>query len=121
LHRQLANDIWWLVWGIWLVAIIERSKIDDPKKPWFDLFRICFELVSAFAGIGLSMGTPNNNYSFSGECGPLSKFVIMVIMLRGRHRGLPLALDRSSMSCSIINFFSKACAHLPPFRSHASN
>ena len=52
-------DIWWLVWGIWLVAIIERSKIVDPEKPWFDLFRISFELVSAFGGIGLSMGTPN--------------------------------------------------------------
>jgi Trk-type K+ transport system membrane component len=61
-------DIWWLVWGIWLVAIIERPKIDDPEKPWFDLFRICFELVSAFGGIGLSMGTPNACSKFSSCC-----------------------------------------------------
>lgn len=50
------------MWGIWLVAIIERKKIDDPDKPWFDLFRICFELVSAFGGIGLSLGTPLVRY-----------------------------------------------------------
>ena len=56
------TDIWWLVWGIFLVAIIERKKIDDPDKPWFDLFRICFELVSAFGGIGLSLGTPRVRY-----------------------------------------------------------
>lgn len=94
-RRQLAIDLWWLIIGIWLVCIIERTNIMDPEKPWFDVFRICFELVSAFAGIGLSMGTPNNNYSFSGEFSPLSKLVVIVIMVRGRHRGLPSAVDRS--------------------------
>jgi len=95
LRRQLALDLWWLIIGVWLVCIVERTNMMDPGKPWFDLFRICFELVSAFAGIGLSMGTPNNNYSFSGEFSPLAKLVVIVIMLRGRHRGLPSAVDRS--------------------------
>lgn len=31
--------------------------MDDNKK-WFDLFRIIFELVSAFGGIGLTLGVP---------------------------------------------------------------
>ncbi|KAF8301443.1 TrkH-domain-containing protein [Clavulina sp. PMI_390] len=94
-HLHLLHvDIWWLVWGIFLVAIIERGKMMDPDLPWFDLFRLTFELVSAFSGIGLSLGTPNNNYSFSGECGPLSKVVIMVLMLRGRHRESPSHSDR---------------------------
>lgn len=28
-------------------------------KKWFDMFRVLFELVSAFGGIGLSLGFPS--------------------------------------------------------------
>jgi Trk-type K+ transport system membrane component len=31
----------------------------------------------------------------SGHYKPLSKFVICAMMIRGRHRGLPYALDRA--------------------------
>jgi Trk-type K+ transport system membrane component len=31
----------------------------------------------------------------SGRYKPLSKFVICAMMIRGRHRGLPYALDRA--------------------------
>ncbi|OCH94151.1 TrkH-domain-containing protein [Obba rivulosa] len=96
LRRQVAFDIWWLVCAIFLVCIIERGKImDDVNAPWFNVFTIIFELVSAFGGIGLSLGIPTQNYSFSGAFGPLSKLVVIVIMIRGRHRGLPFAIDRA--------------------------
>ncbi|TFK88517.1 TrkH-domain-containing protein [Polyporus arcularius HHB13444] len=96
LRRQVAFDIWWLVWAIFLICIIERTKImDDANAPWFNLFRIVFELVSAFGGIGLTLGIPTENFSFSGAFGPLSKLVVIVIMVRGRHRGLPVAIDRA--------------------------
>ncbi|KAK7687989.1 hypothetical protein QCA50_008359 [Cerrena zonata] len=98
LRRQVAYDIWWLVWGIFLICIIERTKIlDEDNAPWFNVFRIVFELVSAFGGIGLTLGIPTENFSFSGSFGPLSKLVVIVIMLRGRHRGLPVAVDRAIM------------------------
>jgi Trk-type K+ transport system membrane component len=67
----------------------------DEGMKWFDMFRLLFELVSAFGGIGISLGVPYDNYSFSGGLRPLSKIVIMVIMVRGRHRGLPVAIDRA--------------------------
>jgi Trk-type K+ transport system membrane component len=51
-------DIWWLVWGIFLVSIIERHNLLDDSKKWFDMFHVIFELVSAFGGIGLSLGFP---------------------------------------------------------------
>ncbi|RPD81556.1 TrkH-domain-containing protein [Lentinus tigrinus ALCF2SS1-7] len=96
LRRQVAFDIWWLVWAIFLICIIERTKImDDDNAPWFNLFRIVFELVSAFGGIGLTLGIPTENFAFSGAFGPLSKLVVIVIMVRGRHRGLPVAIDRA--------------------------
>ena len=57
-----------------------------------------FELVSAFGGIGLSLGVPFDNFAFSGSFKTLSKLVVIVIMVRGRHRGLPVAIDRASTS-----------------------
>lgn len=35
------------------------------------------------------------NYSLSGEMHTLSKLIVCAVMLRGRHRGLPVALDRA--------------------------
>ncbi|KAF4611734.1 hypothetical protein D9613_003643 [Agrocybe pediades] len=95
LRRQLSIDIWWLVWAIFLIAIIERKNLMDDTKKWFDLFRVLFELVSAFGGIGLSLGLPTDNFSFVGAMSPLSKLIVIVIMVRGRHRGLPVAVDRA--------------------------
>ncbi|KAJ7079638.1 potassium transporter [Mycena belliarum] len=95
LDRQMSIDIWWLVWGVFLVAVIERHNLLDEEKKWFDVFRIVFELVSAFGGIGLSLGFPSDNFSFSGALRPLSKLVIIVIMVRGRHRGLPVGVERA--------------------------
>lgn len=37
------------------------------------------------------------NYSLSGAFHRLSKLILCVVMIRGRHRGLPVALDRSVM------------------------
>ncbi|THU84824.1 cation transporter [Dendrothele bispora CBS 962.96] len=97
LRRQLSIDIWWLVWGVFLVAIIERRDIMDENLKWFDMFHILFEMVSAFGCIGLSLGLPTDNFSFSGALHPLSKLVVIVIMVRGRHRGLPVRVDRAIM------------------------
>jgi Trk-type K+ transport system membrane component len=99
LHNTGMIDIWWLIWAIFIVAIIERKNLLDDSKKWFDLFRVLFELVSAFGGIGLSLGFPSvcirpflgyqysfvavfaqDNFSFSGAMHPLSKLVIIVIM-----------------------------------------
>ena len=41
LRRQLSFDIWWLVWGIFVICIIERHKLmDDENAPWFNIFRL---------------------------------------------------------------------------------
>ena len=61
------SDIWWLIWGVFLIAIIERHNLLDDDLKWFDLFRILFELVSAFGGIGLSLGIPTVSPDVSSE------------------------------------------------------
>ncbi|ODO12037.1 hypothetical protein I350_00821 [Cryptococcus amylolentus CBS 6273] len=95
-RRQLAFDIWWLGFALWLVCIIERGHIDNDQE-WFNIFNIIFELVSAYGTVGLTVGLPYDNFSFSGSFRKLSKLVIIAVMLRGRHRGLPVAIDRAVM------------------------
>lgn len=56
-----------------------------------------FELVSAYGSIGLSIGLPNANYSTCGAFHPVSKLIVCLVMIRGRHRGLPVAIDRAVM------------------------
>jgi Trk-type K+ transport system membrane component len=58
-RKQLAFDIWPLALGIFLVCVLERKMLmDDTNAPWFNIFRVVFELVSAYATIGLSLGIP---------------------------------------------------------------
>jgi len=79
------------------VAIFERGKIWDPATKQFDLFGILFEIVSAYGSVGLSIGLSNANYSLSGAWSPPSKVVLCLVMVRGRSRGLPVAIDRAIM------------------------
>ncbi|KAF7428771.1 low affinity potassium transporter [Pleurotus ostreatus] len=95
-RMQLAFDMWWLVTAVFLVCIIERANLDAVENfGWFNIFNILFELVSAYGTVGLSLGIPTENYSFSGAFHPLSKLIVCAVMIRGRHRGLPVAIDRA--------------------------
>ncbi|KAJ3890076.1 cation transport protein-domain-containing protein [Lentinula edodes] len=97
-RKQLSFDMWWLGLALFLVCIIERPNLDDTSKAtWFNIFNIVFELTSAYGTVGLSLGIPTANYSFSGAFRPLSKLIVCLVMLRGRHRGLPVAIDRAVM------------------------
>ncbi|KAI9062394.1 hypothetical protein FKP32DRAFT_1593550 [Trametes sanguinea] len=97
-RKQLSFDMWWLGLALFLVCIIEKDGLEDnSNNDWFTIFTVVFELVSAYGTVGLSLGVPYANYSFSGALRPLSKLIICAVMLRGRHRGLPVAIDRAVM------------------------
>ncbi|KAI1383980.1 TrkH-domain-containing protein [Hypoxylon trugodes] len=94
IRGQLSHDLWWLVIAVLLISIIETKHfIEDPVT--FSVFNIVFEVVSAYGCVGISIGLPTANYSFSGGLFPGSKLVLAAVMIRGRHRGLPVALDRA--------------------------
>ncbi|EIN11405.1 TrkH-domain-containing protein [Punctularia strigosozonata HHB-11173 SS5] len=96
LRRQLSFDLWWLAAAMLIICIIERANIMDPSNDfWFNQFTVLFEIVSAYGTIGLSLGIPTENYSFSGALRTGSKLVLILVMLRGRHRDLPVAVDRA--------------------------
>ncbi|KAL2161768.1 hypothetical protein VTH06DRAFT_7552 [Thermothelomyces fergusii] len=77
-----------------LVTVMETSHtLEEPAA--FSLFNILFEVVSRCAINGISTGLPAASYSFSGCWHAGSKLVLILAMLHGRHRGLPVALDRA--------------------------
>ncbi|KAI6106532.1 hypothetical protein EDD16DRAFT_1523878 [Pisolithus croceorrhizus] len=59
------------------------------------------------SSVGLSLGVPNQNHSFSGSLRPLSKLVVALVMLLGRHSGLPVAIDRAVMLPSEFKIFEE--------------
>lgn len=94
IQGQLAHDIWWLVLAVLVITTIETSHfMADPVV--FSVFNIIFEVVSAYGTVGISVGIPTAAYSFSGAWRTGSKLVLCLVMLRGRHRGLPVALDHA--------------------------
>jgi len=94
LQKQLAYDIWFQFLAFFLVCVIERGRI-VRQDPGFSEFNILFEVTSAYGTVGLSTGVPGKDYSLCGSFASLSKVVLLFVMVRGRHRGLPFAIDRS--------------------------
>ncbi|KAI1632782.1 TrkH-domain-containing protein [Biscogniauxia mediterranea] len=91
---QLSHDVWWIALMLFLITLIEtQHSLTDPAT--YSVFTILFEIVSGYTNIGISIGLPDQSYSFSGGMYTGSKIVMILVMLRGRHRGLPIALDRA--------------------------
>jgi hypothetical protein len=95
LRRQLSFDLWFVFLGFFLIAIVEGNRLENTNEYSFSLFSVLFEIVSAYGTVGLSLGYPGINASFSAEFKTLSKLIIIAMQIRGRHRGLPYALDRA--------------------------
>ncbi|KAJ8610135.1 hypothetical protein MRB53_038742 [Persea americana] len=95
LRRQLSFDLWYIFFGFFIITIVEGTRLAAMDDPAFNMFSVLFEIVSAYGTVGLSLGYPTINASFSAEFHTLSKLVIVAMMIRGRHRGLPYALDRA--------------------------
>ncbi|KAL6155117.1 low affinity potassium transporter [Exserohilum turcicum] len=92
---QLSFDLWFVFLGFFFISIIEGPRLENTNEYAFSLFSVLFEIVSAYGTVGLSQGFPNTNTSFSAQFKPLSKLIIIAMQIRGRHRGLPYALDRA--------------------------
>jgi Trk-type K+ transport system membrane component len=65
------------------------SKYPEIINLWY----IIFEVVSAYGNVGLSLNEPSKNRSLSGSFGFVGKLTIVLIMMLGKHRGLPKEQD----------------------------
>lgn len=94
LRGQLAHDIWWIVLAVLFITLTETANFErDPVS--YSVFNVLFEVVSGYGCVGISVGLPNEAYSFCGGWHKFSKLILCAVMLRGRHRGLPVAIDRA--------------------------
>jgi len=95
-RRQLSFDLWWIALALFLICVSERGQLRNPDNAsWFTIFAVSFEIVSAYGTVGLSLGAPSKNYSLAGAMSNVSKLILCAVMLRGRHSGLPVTLDRA--------------------------
>ena len=94
LRNQLAYDVWFQILAWFLICISQRAEL-LLQEEGFQTFNILFEVTSAYGTVGLSTGVPGQDYSLSGRFNTLSKVIMLFVMVRGRHRGLPLAIDRA--------------------------
>ncbi|KAF2639691.1 TrkH-domain-containing protein [Massarina eburnea CBS 473.64] len=91
---QLSHDVWYVSLALFLITLIEtHHSITEPVT--YSVFNFMFEILSGYTNIGISIGLPDQSYSFSGGMYTGSKIIMILVMLRGRHRGLPVALDRA--------------------------
>ncbi|RYP93693.1 hypothetical protein DL770_000224 [Monosporascus sp. CRB-9-2] len=97
IRNQLSFDLWYVFLGTFCICVTEADKVMDLNDPAFSVFAIFFEVMSAYGNVGLSLGHPDVMTSLSGKFRTFSKVVICAMMIRGRHRGLPYALDRAIM------------------------
>ncbi|KAI9880863.1 MAG: low affinity potassium transporter [Pleopsidium flavum] len=95
LRRQLSFDLWYIFLGFFIIALAEGGRLQNTNESAFTMFSVLFEIVSAYGTVGLSLGYPNIDASFSAEFTVISKLIIIAMQIRGRHRGLPYELDRA--------------------------
>ncbi|OQE78623.1 hypothetical protein PENNAL_c0055G07828 [Penicillium nalgiovense] len=96
LRSQLSHDLWWIALAVFFIAIAESDHYESQPVA-FSTFNIIFEVVSAYGCVGVSLGFPGKNYSFCGAWHTISKLILAAVALRGRHRGLPVAIDKAIM------------------------
>lgn len=92
--KQLSFDLWYIVLGTFLIALTEGDRLQQHKSG-FSLFSVLFEVVSAYGTVGLSLGYAWTESSLCAQLRGVSKLVILTMQVRGRHRGLPYALDQA--------------------------
>lgn len=92
LRRQLSFDVWYIFVGFFILTITEGGRLQSGS---IQMFAVLFEVVSAYGTVGLSLGYPTTDASLSSQFTVVGKLVIIAMMIRGRHRGLPYSLDRA--------------------------
>lgn len=97
----------WLFVFIFLICAFEYQKM-NPVDPNITLLKVVFEIISAFGGVGMSLGYPNKVTSFATILTPASKVILILTMLLGRHRGLLASMkDQEVIEYSAANILAR--------------
>lgn len=97
IQEQLFYDAWWIALAYFLIAVVDARQFTTESGQGFTQFAVLFEILSGYGNVGASLSLTGQDFSLSGNFRVLSKLIMIAVMLRGRHRGLPSAVDRSIM------------------------
>jgi trk system potassium uptake protein len=81
--RLLVASLGAILLITFLILVIENDHLIATGTT-FNFLKVLFEVVSAFATVGLTMGFAGSVTSFSAIFAPVSKFLLILIMLLGR-------------------------------------
>jgi Trk-type K+ transport system membrane component len=92
IQSMVSEEITATCLAIFAVILDESNMLRRPTNPtWMSIWGVLFEVSSAYGTCGLTLST--HAISLSGFFTPFSKFMIIIVMIAGRHRGLPHAMD----------------------------
>jgi Trk-type K+ transport system membrane component len=100
-RRYLSQDITYLIVILFLICVFEQPKFEtsdrDTKGIYgeFTFFKVLFEVCSAYGTCGYSLGYHSQAASFSKAWSAPSQFLLVLVMILGRLRGLPDSIDPS--------------------------
>lgn len=87
----ITQEVPFLTLCVFCILIAEHDKLERTRHRWLSIWGVIFETASAFGTCGLTLSTSATcTASFLSNFG---KCVVMVVMLCGRHRNLPYAMD----------------------------
>jgi Trk-type K+ transport system membrane component len=84
-----------------LIVVVEDKKF--RTDPHFSLFKLLYECSSVYGTVGMSLGYPGTTTAFAAQFSTFSIFVMAIICLLGRHRGLPSSLDEAYTTSMNLN------------------
>ena len=89
----LTQDTILLIVILCLICVFEHDLLVYDEN--VDVFKILFEMASTYGTVGLSLGYPGLVSSLSTKFTIYSKIMMIMVMLMGRHRGLPTSIDKA--------------------------
>jgi len=92
-QKLIVRDVLVVYLAFFVICILEAPSLDTENG--FTIFALLFEVVSAYGTVGISLGHPTTVASLSTRFSTTSKLIMCVVMLLGRHRGLPDSVDQA--------------------------
>lgn len=113
----LGRDLSIMFISLFVIALIQKNELNpasDVNNTTFSLWGVTFELCSAYGTVGLSLGYPGTKTSLSGQLAIVSKLIVILVILLGRHRGLASSIDPAVYLPSIFNKSVTSPQPIPP-------
>jgi Trk-type K+ transport system membrane component len=84
-----GRDLVWVYLCVVVILFSQDRRIGTTQLDPSFFLRSCFECVSAFGNVGLSLSRASGVVSFASELNIISRTAIAVLMLAGKMRSLP--------------------------------